>query len=119
MSIKQGKIWGSTNEIKSTENFSLHRLRINKGGTCSKHKHNFKINGFFVESGRLLIRTWKDDQGLIDKTILENYDYTEVAALQYHQFEALEDTICYEFYFNNPLSEDIFRETQGFIKNDK
>ena len=119
MSIKYGKIWGETTEIKRTESFSLHRLFIKSGGTCSKHKHNFKINGFFVESGKLLIRTWKDDQGLIDETILKDLDYTEVIAPQYHQFEALQDTICYEFYFNRPISEDIFRESQGFMKNEQ
>ena len=116
MSIKYGKIWGDTTEIKRTESFSLHRLFIKSGGTCSKHKHNFKFNGFFVESGKLLIRTWKEDQELIDKTVLGDFEYTEVAPLEYHQFEALEDTICYEFYFNCPISEDITRETQGLMK---
>ena len=116
MSIKYGKVWGSTIEVKKTENFSLHRLSIRAGGVCSKHKHDFKINGFFIEKGKLLIRTWKDSQGLIDETILTDSQYTEVDPLEYHQFEALEDTICYEFYFNNPISEDIIRESQGFDK---
>ena len=114
--MKQGKNWGSTIEIKSTANLSLHRLRINKGGVCSKHKHQFKHNGFFVESGKLLVTIWKRDYDLIDKTILGPKEYTEVAPLEYHQFEALEDTICYEFYFHSPITEDIERETQGFNK---
>ena len=116
MSTKHGKVWGSTTEIRKTENFSLHRLFINAGGVCSKHKHNYKFNGFFVESGKLLIRTWKDDQDLIDETILTDLDYTEVAPPEYHQFEALENTVCYEFYFNHPIFEDIIRENRGFTK---
>ncbi len=65
-----------------------------------------------------MIRTWKNDQGLIDETILTDSQYTEVAPLEYHQFEALEDTICYEFYFNHSIFEDITRESQGFYKKD-
>jgi len=118
MSIKHGKVWGDTVEIKKTESFSLHRLSIKNGGVCSKHKHDFKFNGFFIEKGKLLIRTWKNDQGLIDETILTDFQYTEVAPLEYHQFEALEDTVCYEFYFNHPIFEDITRENQGFYKKD-
>lgn len=116
MSVKHGKVWGSTTEIRKTENFSLHRLYIKSGGVCSKHKHNFKFNGFFVESGKLLIKTWKSDYDLVDETILKDLDYTEVAPPEYHQFEALEDTVCYEFYFNHPMSEDIIRENRGFTK---
>ena len=116
MSVKHGKVWGSTTEIRKTENFSLHRLYIKSGGVCSKHKHNFKFNGFFVESGKLLIKTWKSDYDLVDETILKDLDYTEVAPPEYHQFEALEDTVCYEFYFNHPISEDIIRENRGFTK---
>ena len=116
MSVKYGKVWGYTTEIKKTESFSLHRLSIKAGGVCSKHKHDFKINGFFIEKGKLLIRTWKDGQGLIDETTLTDLQYTEIAPPEYHQFEALEDTICYEFYFNYPIFEDIIRETQGFYK---
>jgi quercetin dioxygenase-like cupin family protein len=116
MSTKHGKVWGSTREIRKTENFSLHRLFINAGGVCSKHKHNYKFNGFFVESGKLLIRTWKSDYDLVDETILTDLGYTEVAPPEYHQFEALEDTVCYEFYFNHSISEDIIRENRGFTK---
>ena len=119
MSLKQGKVWGSTTQIRKTENFSLHRLSIKAGGVCSKHTHNYKFNGFFVESGKLLIKTWKNDYGLVDETILNNLDYTEVAPPEYHQFEALEDTVCYEFYFNHPIFEDIIRENTGFQKNIK
>jgi len=116
MSVKYGKVWGSTIEIKRTENFSLHRLSIKEGGVCSKHKHDFKINGFFVEKGKLLIRTWKDSQGLIDETVLTDSQYTEVLPLEYHQFEALEDTVCYEFYWHHPIFEDIIREKPGLKK---
>ncbi len=117
MSSKQGKVWGTTTTVKSTSNFSLHRLFVKTGGVCSKHKHDFKFNGFFVEKGKLLIRIWKNDYNLIDETILTSRDYTEAAPQEYHQFEALEDTVCYEFYFQKPLAEDIVRENHGSVNN--
>ena len=119
MSIKHGKVWGHTQEIKATATFSLHRLFVKAGGTCSKHRHDFKINGFFVEKGKLLIRTWKEAQNLIDETILQDQEYTEVPPPDYHQFEALEDTVCYEFYFHAPISEDIHRKNSGFLKDER
>lgn len=114
--MKQGKVWGETIEVKSNEDFSLHRLVIKAGGICSKHKHDFKYNGFFVETGKLIIRAWKNDYDLVDETILTDLGYTEVAPHEYHQFEAIEDTVCYEFYFQKPISEDIVRESCGFVK---
>ena len=63
-----------------------------------------------------MIKTWKSDYDLVDETILKDLDYTEVAPPEYHQFEALEDTVCYEFYFNHPIFEDIIRENRGFTK---
>ena len=51
-----GKIWGSTELIEANGALEFHRIFTKKGGVCSKHKHEFKWNGFYVESGQLLIR---------------------------------------------------------------
>ena len=48
------------------------------GYKCSEHAHEFKWNGFFVESGKMIVRVWQDDQGLVDETILEAGDFTQV-----------------------------------------
>ena len=53
-----GKIWGQTELVFANSNIEFHRIDI-KGGTCSKHKHNYKFNGFYCMAGQLLIRTWK------------------------------------------------------------
>ena len=116
MSLKQGKVWGSTTQIRKTENFSLHRLSIKAGGVCSKHKHNYKFNGFYVVSGQLLIRTWKNDYDLIDKTVLNPGDFMSVAPGEYHQFEAIEDCIAFELYYAHFDHDDIQRETVGELK---
>lgn len=114
-----GKIWGTTELIEQNHALEFHRIEINEGGICSKHKHEAKTNGFFVESGRLLIRVWQNDYDLVDETILYPGDYTTVKPGVYHQFEALTDVIAYELYWAPPLQHnDIQRETVGYIKND-
>ncbi len=94
----------------------LSLLVITKGGVCSKHKHKYKWNGFFVEKGALVIRVWKNNYDLVDETVLTDGMYTKVAPGEYHQFEALEDTVAFELYWAEFDHEDIERETVGFSK---
>ena len=83
------------------------------GGICSKHLHEFKWNGFYVESGRMLIRVWQNDYDLVDETILELGMYTKVKPGVYHQFECLEDGVAFELYWAEFNHNDIIRETVG------
>lgn len=112
----EGKIWGNTELLEANGVLEFHRICARAGGVCSKHKHNHKWNGFFVESGRLLIRIWKKDYDLVDETVLTAGQYTKVAPGQYHQFEALEDTVAFELYWAEFDHTDIERETTGFRK---
>jgi len=114
--MKQGKVWGSTELLEANCSLEYHRLVINKGGVCSKHKHEFKWNGFFVETGALIIRVWQNDYELVDETILAPGDYTKIKPGVYHQFEAVERTIAYELYWSEFNHNDIIRETVGFKK---
>jgi len=116
---KAGKVWGVTELIDSNNVFELHRIKIKKGGVCSKHLHKHKWNGFFVEKGKLLIRCWKKNYNLTDETILNAGEYTKVPPLELHQFEALKETVCFEIYWANFDHDDIERETVGFTKNKK
>ena len=111
---KSGKVWGVTELIDSNNYFEFHRIEIKKGGVCSKHLHKHKWNGFFVESGKLLIRCWKNDYDLVDETILEKNEYTKVPPGEKHQFEALEETICFEIYWANFDHNDIERDSVGY-----
>ena len=43
-------------------------------------------------------------------------DMTTVAPKKLHQFEAVEDTVCYEIYWTE-ISEDIVRKSFGGLKN--
>ena len=70
-----GKVWGQTELVEANGALEFHRIDMNKGGVCSKHKHNFKWNGFYVESGTMLVRIWHKDLFLVAETVLAAGDY--------------------------------------------
>jgi len=114
-----GKVWGSTELLLANEILEFHRINARKGGVCSKHLHKHKINLFYVQEGKLLVRVWKNSYDLVDETILTAGEFTQVEPGEYHQFEALEDTIAFEIYWAATLDHnDIVRETVGFTQKD-
>jgi mannose-6-phosphate isomerase-like protein (cupin superfamily) len=110
---KIGKIWGFTSEIFNKNNVEIHRIVINKDTRCSKHKHEHKYNIFFVESGRILIKEWKNEYSLIDETDLSAGEMCSIKPGSYHEFHGLEDSIVYEIYYVELSNEDIVRENTG------
>ena len=116
--MKAGKVWGQTEVIHAIGVLEFHRIEAHKGGVCSKHKHKYKWNGFFVESGKLIIRAWKNDYELIDETILLPGDFTQVKPGELHQFEAVEDTVAFELYWAEFDHNDIERDTVGYSAKD-
>jgi len=115
--MKQGKVWGMTELICANHALEFHRIDFKKGGVCSKHRHKFKWNGFYVVSGKLLIRNWRHCQDLVDETILGSGEYNAVEPGYYHQFEALEDGLAFEIYWAEFNHNDIEREYSGFDRN--
>ena len=113
MGIKAGKVWGATELIHANGALEFHRIEYNKGFKCSEHEHQFKWNGFFVESGKMIVRVWQDDQGLVDETILKAGDFTQVKPGKIHQFEGLEDGVAFELYWAEFNHDDIVRRTSG------
>ena len=69
--MKAGKIWGQTELIHANGVLEFHRIEYKKGYKCSEHEHRYKWNGFFVESGKMIVRVWQDadQKGLVDETI--------------------------------------------------
>ena len=110
---KAGKVWGATELIHANGALEFHRINFNAGYKCSEHAHEFKWNGFFVESGKMIVRVWQDDQGLVDETILEAGDFTQVKPGKIHQFEGLEDGVAFELYWAEFNHDDIVRRTSG------
>jgi len=114
MSVREGKAWGETEAIEQSPNMELHKIEIKKGGYCSQHKHQSKINGFLIISGELEIQRWKD-YGLCDKTILKAGGWTKVPPGEQHRFKALKKTVAYEIYWVELNHNDIQRENVGGI----
>lgn len=105
------KPWGTTVELLKSPFCEFHRALIKKGGKSSIHKHLFKINYFFVESGRLIIREFDQDQ-IVNESLLTSGNFIECKAGILHQFEALEDTVLFEIYTPVPIcNEDIERKS--------
>lgn len=111
--MKNGKIWGHTEEIFHKNNVSINRIKIVKNSSCSKHYHNYKYNMFFVESGQVLIKHWQNDYDLIDETILNEGESCCIPPKNYHQFIGLEDSIVYEIYYVELNNADIIRDNCG------
>jgi mannose-6-phosphate isomerase-like protein (cupin superfamily) len=117
MSNKAGKIWGQTELIHANGVLEFHRIDFKAGGVCSKHKHQYKWNGFYVVSGRMKIRVWQKDYDLIDETILGPGDFTRVKPGLMHSFEGMEDGVAFELYWAEFNHDDIQRETVGHFKS--
>jgi len=115
---KESKIWGETRCLFSDNNVEVHRIKANKFGYCSIHKHSNKYNIFFVETGKLKVTIFRDDAGqkIEDITILGPEEMTVVGPGLLHQFEALEDTVALEIYYVKLNENDIIRESLGGIK---
>ena len=110
-----GKVWGTTELVERNGVLEFHRIETKAGGVCSVHLHEYKWNGFFVESGKLLIRVWQNDYDLVDETILGPGEYTKVKPGVKHQFESLEDSIAYELYWAEFPEKDIVRDSVGYV----
>jgi len=115
MGVIAGKIWGATECIHANGVLEFHRIAFLKGYKCSEHMHQFKWNGFYVESGKMLVRVWQSDdqQGLVDETILEAGDFTQVKPGKVHQFEGLQSGVAFELYWAEFDHNDIVRRTIG------
>tara|TARA_X000001316_G_C922197_1_gene37113 strand:+ start:2574 stop:3080 length:507 start_codon:yes stop_codon:yes gene_type:complete len=117
--MKAGKVWGTTELIEANGALEFHRIEMEEGGVCSKHLHRYKWNGFYVESGRMLIRTWQRDYDLVDVTVLQEGDYHKVKPGLYHQFECLKEGVAYELYWAEFNHNDIERESVGYHMDDE
>lgn len=112
---QQGKVWGTTHCLFKSPFFSVHLLHVNKGGFCSEHRHERKLNHFHVLSGELAIHEWPGDLGQDqpDTTVLGQGESKSVPVGNWHSFTAREETVCLEIYEAAPVEEDIIRRTTG------
>ena len=112
--MKAGKVWGTTELVEANGVLEFHRIEMEAGGVCSKHLHEYKWNGFYVEEGQMLIRVWQHDQDdLLDETVLSAGEFTQVRPGLVHQFEGLRDGVAFELYWAEFDHNDIVRRTVG------
>jgi mannose-6-phosphate isomerase-like protein (cupin superfamily) len=113
--MKSGKVWGQTELIHSNGALEFHRIEFEKGYLCSQHKHVSKWNGFFVESGELIVRIWHEHKlnTTPDETHLEAGDFTQVMPGLFHQFEGVKKGVAFELYWSELSHYDIIRRTTG------
>jgi len=109
----EGKIWGKTCDLFNKNNVKISRVVIDGGYQCSKHSHLHTHNMFFVESGQILLRRWKNEYDLVDDTSMIAGDSCSVPPGEYHRFIGCDDkSVVYEIYWTE-LSDDIQREDCG------
>lgn len=114
MSQVAGKVWGTTQLIFANGSVELHRITVKPNMQCSMHKHEYKFNGFFVESGELGIVVEKKDYNLTDVTILKPGQFTTVKPGEFHQFVSYDvEVIAYELYYAKFDHDDIVRKDHG------
>ena len=120
--MKSGKVWGNTTQILKTPFVEFHRIVVNTGYKCSKHKHEHKWNAFYVEHGVLEVHVFKNDYDLEDVTTLKHGDFMTIRPGEYHYFVGktpLEEiAVAFEIYYPEELSEDIVRENVGGTLDD-
>jgi len=113
--VKQGKIWGVTEQVFTNGFVSVHLLDIKKGGFCSEHRHAQRANKFYVLHGQLEISIWTKDE-ICDKTVLKEGQSTIVPIGAFHKFKGLSEVRCLEIYEVNISAEDIERRTVGGVE---
>jgi mannose-6-phosphate isomerase-like protein (cupin superfamily) len=114
MSLKNGKVWGTTEPLLVTPMIELHRIKVKPRMKCSIHQHERKWNMFYCVNGIINIHVRKNAYDLVDVTKLIPGEYTSVKPGEYHWFETqLNDAEVLEIYYLEPITEDIVRETVG------
>ena len=113
--IKSGKVWGETVHFFGKNNVSIHRIKVKPGGFCSKHCHKYKFNLFYIESGSLIVKVWKNDYDLVDITKLKEQQQMIMPPGEFHQFinESKDYCIVYEIYWTELDESDIIRDSVG------
>lgn len=109
--MRSQKVWGHSDRIEWNGFMSFHRAAVAAGYRCSKHLHTNKWNGFFVESGHLVIRVWDERGETI--TELRAGDYLSVGPGVKHRFESILPTVLFEIYWPAEQTEDIIRDDEG------
>lgn len=107
------KGWGYELWIANNKDYCGKLLFFEEGKKCSYHSHKIKIETFYVQSGKMIVRYGYDKS--LDKakeTLLTPGDVFDIPLGLYHQMEAIEDTELFEFSTQH-FEEDSYRSIKG------
>jgi quercetin dioxygenase-like cupin family protein len=107
------KGWGFEKWIVNCEEYCGKLLYFVKGKKCSWHFHKLKDEVFYLQSGKILLKYYdEDDIALAHEVILNKGDMFHVYRGLRHQMIALEDTELFEFSTQH-FDEDSYRIIKG------
>jgi quercetin dioxygenase-like cupin family protein len=107
------KGWGFEKWIVNSEEYCGKLLYFVKGKKCSWHFHKLKDEVFYLQSGKILLKYYdEDDIDLAHELILNKGDKFHVYRGLRHQMIALEDTELFEFSTQH-FDEDSYRVITG------
>lgn len=111
----QEKAWGWTRPITESSERSLHELRVEEGGYCSIHIHEYRTNIFYVQDGKISV-AWLN-QGRWSERFLTPSKKLEIPAGVPHLFKVWESGSVFEEYLpanGGPVrNSDIKRFREG------
>lgn len=121
----QKKVWGVTRPVMVQPGMEVHEMEVVPGGYCSCHRHKVKYNLFVVETGRVFVRAFYEDEasqmvwngmkGDWQTKILEPGDTLIVGPGRWHQFRSGAGAKMKEVYWGSWNGDDIERYTPGGI----
>ena len=121
------KRWGAAVAICDSPHGQMSLAIIDKGGFCSRHFHNQKVNVFNMIEGTLQLKVW-DGQPKDIATVKADNVFAIESGMSYqigvniiHEMEARTNVVCMEAYYptqaNHIVSRaDISRFTTGGLK---
>lgn len=100
------KPWGKEIWLELNEFYCYKRIYINAGSQTSYHYHEVKTETNFIVSGKAEV--WlENDEGIVEKTIMEEGESFTVLPPRKHRVVAITDTILQEV--STPEVDDVIR----------
>ena len=107
------KGWGYELWIHNDESYCGKLLFFEKGKRCSWHYHKKKVETFYLQSGKMLVKYGNiDDKEVAFETLLTPGDAFEIPRGRRHQMTALEDSELFEFSTEH-FEDDSIRIKKG------
>lgn len=121
------KGWGHELWVHNDEKYCGKRMHFDRGKRCSVHYHRLKHETFYLESGRMRVRTCalehlsrtlyvvgdaRSNSLLFEERVMLPGDSIELPPLTVHQMLAEEDSVLFEFSTQH-FDDDSYRLESG------